>query len=125
MRWAEKSVSRCVNCGAPLTQRNIWPIVPFPCPACGAQLQTADWYRTVAILAGLLCPMAIGLAVGVRTLQGLLVVELVGFLPSLYVFVNFLKFLIVPTVVAGLPKDATLNLRDESNSANTDSFRRH
>jgi hypothetical protein len=69
--------------------------------------------------------MAIGLAVGVRTLQGLLVVELVGFLPSLYVFVNFLKFLIVPTVVAGLPKDATLNLRDESNSANTDSFRRH
>ncbi len=115
----EKSVARCIKCGAPLSQRNIWPIVAFPCPTCGAQLQTAQWYRRVTTATGLLCPVALALAAGVRTWRGLLIAELVGFLPSLYVFVNFFKFLVPPKLVAGLPKDASLNLRDEPKSADS------
>ncbi len=106
-----KAVAKCVKCGAPLMQRDIWPIVPFPCPVCGTLLQTAEWYRRVATVAGFLSPMAAALAAGLRSWGEIGLIELVAFFPSIYIYVNFLKFVVPPKLIPGIAKDSVLKLR--------------
>jgi len=101
----------CPLCGAPLEPKAIVAAGSFRCPRCHGRLQASESYAQL-IGWGTLAVIALArAALGLRGLRLVLAV-LVLFVPTLYLSVNFAKYLFPPRLETYLPKDATLYLRD-------------
>jgi uncharacterized paraquat-inducible protein A len=101
----------CIRCGAPLRTRDIKVAGPFSCPACQARLQARESYAQWSFWGSMVTVTALLFIFGFRGLS-LLYALLLAAIPTLYVEVNFLKYLIPPRIEDYLPEDATLRLRN-------------
>jgi len=102
---------KCVKCLRLLKAGEILAAEPFPCPGCHTLLQAVESYPQVTGWGAVLLAIAVLFGLGFRGLH-LFSATLVSFVPVVFVAVNLLKYLFPPKVIAYLPKDCTLRLRD-------------
>jgi hypothetical protein len=90
----------------------------FTCPNCSARLQEGESYAQWTVWGSVVLVGLILIASGLRGLH-LLYAMLLAIYPILFVSANYMKYLVTPKVEVYLPKDATLNLRDQRQTHET------
>ena len=83
---------------------------PFACPICDAKLQADESYGSFIALSNLILSAGVLYKAGFDGFR-LLCALPVAWLVIEFVAINFLKYLIPPTIEIYLPKDCTLRIR--------------